>query len=81
MAYEQLDNSGTLFVNNKKREGKQDADYTGSVKVDGKEYWLNGWKKEKDGNVRLSLSFRPKVQSENKPRQSIPWEDDDNLAF
>jgi hypothetical protein len=62
MAYEQKDNSGSVFPNERKREGKNDADLTGQAMVGGVEYWVNGWgKKTKDGRKWLSLSFRPKA--------------------
>jgi len=68
MAYEQRDNSGSLFPNTK-RPGKQDADYRGSVKVDGKDFWISLWKKEKDGKPWLSISLTPKVKTENRPAE------------
>ena len=60
-------NSGALFVNPKKSTDKH-PDRTGSLNVDGVDYWISGWlKKDKNGNPFLSLSVNPK---EEKPRQS-----------
>ena len=57
MAYEPKDGSGALFVNYKKEEGSNQPDYNGSIHLDGKEYWLSGWrKKTKDGKGYLSVA-------------------------
>ena len=62
-------NRGVLFINDRKTEDAH-ADRNGSINVDGKEYWLNGWlKKDKSGRPFLSLSVKPKEQQQpaNKP--------------
>lgn len=51
-----MNNAGNLRVN-KKKEQPQQKDYSGKCTIDGKEYWIAGWKKEKDGENWLSLSF------------------------
>ena len=67
MAYEQKDNSGSLFKNKRKTE-ENHPDSTGSVKIDGKEYWLNGWTKTtKDGEKGVSLSLKPKEAQRPAP--------------
>ena len=56
MAYEQKNNSGSLFKNDKKQTEKQ-PDYNGTIKVDGKEYKLAAWIKEsKSGMKYFSIS-------------------------
>ena len=81
MAYEQRDNSGSLFKNDKKTEPNH-SDYNGSIMVGGVEYWLNGWVKEtKDGRKYFSLSTKPKTGGGggSKPapkRQSAPKEEE-----
>ena len=53
-------NKGSLHTNLKKAKEK-DPDLTGSLNIDGKEYWLSGWKYiSKAGSPYLSLSTRPK---------------------
>ena len=55
MAFEQKDNTGALFRNDRK-EGENHPDYNGSITVDGVEHWLNGWlKTSQAGKKSLSL--------------------------
>ena len=56
MAY---DNSG-IIGKNKRKELDKHPDIQGQATVDGVEYWVSGWKKEKDGSSFYSLSFKPK---------------------
>jgi hypothetical protein len=60
-------NRGGLW-NNKRKEKDTHPDYTGSINVDGKEYWLSAWKKYNvnSGEAFLSLSVKLK---EDKPAQ------------
>jgi len=60
MAYEQRDLSGSLFKNDK-REKDTHPNLTGSIMIDGKEYWLSGWTKERaNGEKWISLAAKPK---------------------
>lgn len=63
MSYTPKNDSGSVFRNDRKREGKQDADFAGSAVVGGVEYWVDMWTKPpKDGKKGfLSLSFRAKT--------------------
>ena len=60
-------NRGSLFKNDRK-ELDNHPDYNGSINIDGKDYWLNGWIKEskKDGKKFFSLSVKPKDQDAGK---------------
>jgi hypothetical protein len=53
-------NRGAIFQNKKKREGKDDPDRSGSINVEGVDYWINGWLKEKDGEKYMSLAVKRK---------------------
>ena len=65
MAYEQKDNSGSLFKNDQKKSSTH-PDYKGSAKVDGQEYWLSAWiKQTKKGQTYMSLSFTEKSSDGN----------------
>ena len=66
-------NSGALFVNNRK-EKETHPDRTGSLNVEGKDYWISGWlKKDRNGNPYLSLSVRPKEEQSGEGGQDIPF--------
>jgi uncharacterized protein (DUF736 family) len=50
---------GVLFQNDKAKDTQ--PDYKGSCEIDGKEYWLSGWKKlSKDNKPFLSLAIQEK---------------------
>jgi hypothetical protein len=62
MSYEQRDNSGSLFKNQKKDKDTH-PDYTGNGMIDGKGFWFSAWiKKDRNGNTFMSLSFKPKEE-------------------
>jgi uncharacterized protein (DUF736 family) len=54
-------NRGILSRNDRKEQDSH-PDFRGSINVDGKDYWLSGWIKErKDGSGRFfSLTVKPK---------------------
>ena len=60
MAYDNT-NRGVLFVNDKKEDGDKKPDRTGSLNVDGVEYFLDGWiKKSESGKTFMSVSVKRK---------------------
>jgi len=78
-------NRGILFVNDRKEQEK-DRDYSGSLNVDGHDYWVSGWKrKSKNGQTFLSLSVKRKDGGpERKPAsaaQTHAQEMDDEIPF
>lgn len=64
MAYDNT-NSGLLAKNTRKEKDTHPA-YTGSINVDGKDYWISAWVKEGregtklEGQKYFSLSVKPK---------------------
>ena len=62
MAYDNR-NRGALFKNDQK-DGDKDRDYSGTLDVNGNEYWLSGWvnTSKKTGKKFLSLSIKPKAE-------------------
>jgi hypothetical protein len=63
-------NRGVLFKNDRK-EKETHPDYKGSyTDANGSEFWLSAWlKKDKNGNVFMSLSTTAKDEAHNKGMQ------------
>ena len=68
-------NRGALFINDRKEKDTQ-PDRTGSLNVDGVEYFLDGWIKEsRDGKKFLSVSVKRKDKQPDSapaPRAQAP---------
>lgn len=70
MAYEQRDNSGALFRNEKKETAKH-PDRTGSATIGGVAYWVSGWNEESaEGKKYVSLKFKPKDEQKGSTNKS-----------
>lgn len=81
MAYEQKDNSGSLFKNDK-REKDSHPHATGSCMIDGVEYWVSAWTKEGQKGRWQSLSFKRKEKAyERRASTPIAQELDDEIPF
>ena len=73
MAYEQRDNTGSLFKNEKKTQDNH-PDYTGSALVDGTPKRLAAWlKTAKSGKKYMSISIK---DDEERPKPINSAEDD-----
>ena len=84
MAFEQRDNSGALFKNDKKGNEKA-PDYTGNCMVDGFEYRIAAWVKEGNKGKFMSVTFQRKDE-EKKPAPKAPVptsfdDDQDSIPF
>lgn len=53
-----------IISKNERKETDSHPDIAGSINVDGKEYWLNGWLKKRgsDGAPFYSLAVKPKQE-------------------
>jgi len=84
VAYEQKDNSGTLFKNDK-REKDSHPHAKGSAMIDGIEYWVSAWTKDGSKGKFQSLSFQRKEQRQPERQQQAsrpePRELDDEIPF
>lgn len=60
MAYQQKENTGALFINDK-RETDKHPNAKGSALIDGVEYWVSAWtNRSEKGTVYQSLAFQKK---------------------
>jgi uncharacterized protein (DUF736 family) len=72
MAYEQKDNSGSLFKNDRKEQDNH-ADYRGTIKVAGVEYWIDAWLNESsNGTKYMGLKVKPKDGQQAARPQAQP---------
>lgn len=80
--YEVRDMSGSAFKN-RNRRNDNDSNYSGTVKIEGKEYWINVWvKKDKNDQPWFSYSFRgKKAASEPSSSKQDQIIDDSDLPF
>jgi hypothetical protein len=70
--YQQKDNSGSIFRNDKKLSDTH-PDGKGSCVIDGVEYWVSSWNKTSAKGVQFrSLSFQRKEQPATVPQQRAP---------
>lgn len=70
MAYEQRDNNGALFRNERK-ERENHPDYTGKAMIEGVEYWVSAWVKEtRDGKKYFSMAYKPKDEQGTTARSA-----------
>jgi hypothetical protein len=65
--YQQKDNNGTLFKNDRK-ESEKHPDYKGDATINGQPMWISAWIKEGAKGKFMSLAFNPKDSGGNKPQ-------------
>ena len=72
MEKEVRDNSGVLFRESNKK-GETFPDYKGSIRVEGKDFWISGWIKEGKNGKFMGLAVNPKepMQAPTKASKSI----------
>ena len=88
MAYEQRDNSGTLFRNDRKEKDSH-PNATGKAMIGGIMYYINAWTKDGAKGKFQSLSFKPVDDTQERREQVVretrvgaPVDDDlDQIPF
>lgn len=82
MSYDNT-NRFAVWPNKNRRQGKNDPHWTGTINIDGREYWMNAWKKKDDAPENapsVSGSVKPKdgqPQAAPDPQLAHPGFDDD----
>jgi hypothetical protein len=68
MSYDNT-NKGTI-AKNPRKEADTHPDIKGSINVEGRDYWLDGWQKtnSKDGSKFYSLTVKPKEARSSAPQ-------------
>lgn len=64
------ENRGTIAKNDRKEQDNH-PDIAGSLNVDGKDYWINGWLRtsSRDGSKFYSLTVKPKQERAQEIRR------------
>lgn len=65
-------NRGSIWKNDRK-EKEEHPDFTGTLNVDGTEYWVSAWRRKEDASEKapaLTFSVRPKEAKREQPRQA-----------
>lgn len=85
------DNTNRFSAFKNKKEKDTQADLTGELDIEGKKYWFNAWtKKDKNGNLYISGSVRPKDSAKNVSakektdqvyKPSVPEDFDSEIPF
>jgi hypothetical protein len=57
--YVQKPNTGSLFINDRKEKDSH-PDYSGTLNVEGKEYWLSMWDNGENGKPRFGVGVKLK---------------------
>lgn len=80
-------NKGAIWKNERK-ETDSHPDFTGSLNVEGKEYWVSAWKRDPNADnpkaPALKFSVKPKEQRQGSApqrRAAAPDFNDDDINF
>lgn len=70
---EQFDNTnrGSIWKNDRKEKETQ-PDFTGSINVEGVEYWMSAWKKKEGAKENAPLLSFSVTKKEDKPAEAQP---------
>ncbi len=85
MEYDNV-NRGQIWKN-ENRKTDTHPQFTGSINVDGKEYWLSGWTRKEGANPKApAMSFsvqpkEPKAETINDSNSLVNNEFEDSIPF
>jgi hypothetical protein len=75
MPHYDITNKGAIWTNSRKQSDTH-PDFTGSLNVEGKEYYVSAWRKEPNGDRSPVLSFSIKAKDAvNEPNTTKEIED------
>lgn len=85
---QQYDRTNTGIISkNERKETETHPDIRGSINVEGREYWLDGWRKERnDGSgsfysLRVKPKDAPAPKPASKPAPRRQDDDSDDIPF
>lgn len=75
-------NRGSIWKNEKKEKDTH-PDFTGSLNVDGVEYWVSAWKRKPDASPKApALSFSVKLKEDKPAGKPGKFDDlEDSIPF
>ena len=76
--FEQRENSGVLFRNEKKPEGSSQPDYRGEANIDGQVKEIAAWIKKGANSTFMSLSFKDKEEYQPRKESKGGFDDVDD---
>jgi len=75
------ENRGSIWPN-KKKETEKHPDFTGTLNVEGVEFWVSAWKRKPDANPNApSLTFTVKPKDDMPNKQEPVGDFDDDIPF
>jgi uncharacterized protein (DUF736 family) len=81
MSYETKQNTRSLFKNDK-RETEKHPSHTGTLNVEGREYWLSAWVNEaKSGKKYFSIKLKAKDDAPVEPQAQADDDFGDEIPF
>lgn len=74
-------NRGSIWTNDKTKKTENHPDFTGTLNIDGKEYWVSAWKRKPDANAKApALSFSVKAK-DSAPQKTTTTQQAGNTDF
>jgi hypothetical protein len=68
------ENRGSIWKNEKKDKDTH-PDFTGSLNVNGQDYWVSAWKRKEGANPKapaLSFTVKPKEEQQSISQRAMP---------